>query len=380
MNSKPDLLLVSDTYYPKVDGVIRFIEEFVKRAKDDFELTLLVPKFEHQKNLPETKTILLETSKIIKPLPTYPSIKISLNNLRKIKRAVKESDIVFIQGPALASFLSIYYARRYHKRAVFYIHVISWELFEKSTSFLLSKFSNLFKKITVWMLNKCDLILLPYLSLKEEMRAEKIKAKMRTASLGIDINRFMPTRNKQESKRKLCLPEKTIIGYVGRISKEKNTLILLNAFKKLNPEKFFLLMVGDGDEEIVKEFKKNKNCLVTGFVDKVEEYLKAMDIFVMPSLVETTSLATLEAMACGLPVISTKIGFMKEYIKRNENGLFFPRSNATMLALKIEKLMKNHSLREKLSQQARKTMAYSFSWERSINRIKRIILRTYHQG
>ena len=81
-------------------------------------------------------------------------------------------------------------------------------------------------------------------------------------------------------------------------------------------------MVGDGTKKQVKEFKKIKNCKVTGFVPDVHEYLKAMDIFVMPSLTETTSLATLEAMACGLPVIATKVGYIKNYLVRNHNGLF----------------------------------------------------------
>jgi glycosyltransferase involved in cell wall biosynthesis len=98
-----------------------------------------------------------------------------------------------------------------------------------------------------------------------------------------------------------------------------------------------------------------------------------MDIFVMPSLTETTSLATLEAMASGIPIVSTKLGFMQHYIVKNYNGLFFPRNSPSMLAVQIRKLLEDDHLREKLGKNARKTVAYSFSWERSINRIKRIL-------
>ena len=136
-------------------------------------------------------------------------------------------------------------------------------------------------------------------------------------------------------------------------------------------------MVGDGPKKLTSRFKELHNCKITGFVNNVQDYLKASDIFVMPSLTETTSLATLEAMACGLPVIVTKVGFMKEYVVKDYNGMFFPRANPTLLALKIEKLLENSELREKLSRNARKTVAYSFSWERSINKIKRILLRVY---
>ena len=150
---------------------------------------------------------------------------------------------------------------------------------------------------------------------------------------------------------------------------------MLEAFKKLkNQEDLHLLMVGDGPKDQTKYFKELSNCTITGFVDNVQDYLKAMDVFVMPSLTETTSLATLEAMSCGLPVIVTKIGFMKRYIIKNHNGLFFPKDSSSVLAVKIEKILQDHEFKTKISQNARKTVAYSFSWDRSINKIKKIIL------
>ncbi|MEK6900693.1 MAG: glycosyltransferase family 4 protein, partial [Nanoarchaeota archaeon] len=94
---------------------------------------------------------------------------------------------------------------------------------------------------------------------------------------------------------------------------------------------------------------------------------------------ETTSLATLEAMSSGLPVITTRVGFIKSYVSKNHNGIFFPRNNSTMLSVKIAKLLKDKELRDRLGQNARKTVAYGFSWERSINRIRRILLKSYYE-
>lgn len=199
------------------------------------------------------------------------------------------------------------------------------------------------------------------------------------ARLGVDIDRFTPTtstENKDQWKLKMGLdPQKKVIGYVGRISKEKNTLTFLEAFKKLpHQDKYILLIVGDGAREQRIPFEQTPNCMITGFVSNVQDYLKAMDIFVMPSLTETTSLATLEAMASGLPVVATKVGFIENYITKGYNGVFFPQNSAALLATKLEKLIQNKEIRAKLGSNARKTMAYSFSWERSINRIKRILL------
>jgi glycosyltransferase involved in cell wall biosynthesis len=366
------LLMVADTYHPRVDGTVRFIEEFLKRAGKSFETTLLVPQFKGGKREIGFKTIFMPVSRWMVPLPTYNSIKL-LGNFNRIKKAVQDSDIVFAQGPALASFLSLYYARKFGKKSYYYMHVLSWELYQKSASKPGSFFFSTFlKRICMRFLNMCDEVLIPYRELVEQLRRSGLKAKMTVARLGVDIDLYSPDTDKAGAKRKLGLnPTQAVVGYVGRISKEKNTSILLQAFQRLNNVQ--LLMVGDGSD-MVREFKETKNCKVTGFVDNVHDYLKAMDIFVMPSLTETTSLATLEAMSTGLPVIATKVGFIKNYVVKEHNGLFFPKNSYTMLAAKIEKLLQDDTLREKLGRNARKTVAYSFSWERSINKIKKILI------
>jgi 1,2-diacylglycerol 3-alpha-glucosyltransferase len=376
---KPKILVVTDTYYPQVDGVIRFIEEFTKRTKNLFDLTILAPQFDGSREIEGAKTILLETSRIFK-LSTYRSMKLSFQNRSKIKGAVKEADVVFVQDTALIGLFAIRFARRYGKKVVFYFHQIIWEQFDKLASYPIRKiFSGYIKRKSIRAVNRCNLVLLPYIGLKEKLQQKGIRVETRVARLGINNHLFLPAPDKTASKRRLKLPDKIIVGYVGRISGEKNIDVLLKAFNKLRPDQFFLLVVGDGQSELVERLKHHPNCRITGFVDNVVDYLQAMDIFVMPSLTETTSLATLEAMSCGLPVIVTRIGFMKEYVVREHNGLFFPRSNPTLLALKIEKLVRDPDLIKKLSRNARKTITYSFSWERSINKIKRLLMEVYYQ-
>lgn len=374
--NKPKILVTSDTYYPLMDGVLKFLEEFIKRSTHSFEISFLVPKLA-TKRIKGIQTIFYLISKYFKA-SIYPVPQISFKNFRKIKETIKESELVFAHGPGLVGFfLSLRYARKYGKKNVLYIHNTAWDFLDNYLS--LNKITyKLLKRFFVRFYNKWDMLIVPYSEVGKELKREGIRTNIQIAKLGVDINRFLPTKDKNQSKIKLKLPDKLIIGYVGRICKEKNTLVLLEAFKRLDPNKFFLLMVGDGDPDIVKEFKEYKNCKVTGFVDEVENYLQAMDVFVMPSLTETTSLATLEAMSCGLPVIVSKVGYMKEYIHREHNGLFFPRTNPAVLALKIEKLFKDDALRERIGNNARKTVAYSFSWERSINKIKRILLKFYY--
>ncbi len=374
---KPKLLIVSDTFHPQVDGTVIFLDEFLARVKDTYDVHLLVPHFSigGEKHVHE-HVAYLDVSKVFSPLPAYPSIKLSFKNVRKIRRAIKEADIVFIQGPAIASYLAMYFSSRFKKRTVAYMHVLSWELFEKSAPSWLRPFATLLKKICLHCYNYCNLVLVPYQELKEKLLREGIQRPITVARLGVDITRFSPAVDKRLHKHAFGIsPSAFVIGYVGRISPEKNVSVLRKAFIRLrqNGVKAHLIIVGDGAPEQREEFNALPNCTVTGFVQNVQDYLKAMDVFVMPSLTETTSLATLEAMSCGVPVVVTKVGFMKTYVTKNYNGLFFPKGDASTLAAKIDKLRQDKALRERLGGNARKTVAYSFSWERSINKIKRLL-------
>ena len=261
------------------------------------------------------------------------------------------------------------------------MHVKIWEFFK---NFLVTPITKMLyivmKPVIKISLNLCSLIIIPYHELQEELVKEGIRTEIKIARLGVDIDKFKPVFNNSEAKKKVGIKaHDKVIGYVGRISNEKNLQMLLDAFNKIDIDNKTLLIVGDGNSEIIDELNKVKKCKVTGFVKNVEDYLKAMDVFVMPSKTETTSLATLEAMSSGLPVLVTKVGFIKNYIVKDYNGIFIARNNSELLTLKIEKILEDEIHREKISYNARKTVAYSFSWDRSINRIKRILKKKFYE-
>ena len=108
---------------------------------------------------------------------------------------------------------------------------------------------------------------------------------------------------------------------------------------------------------------------MTGFVENVVPYLQATDIFVNPSITETTSLATLEAMKCGIPAITRKVGAPGEYIKNGYNGYHF--NNITDLKEKLTRLIENKKLRQQLGQNAQ-TTANKYNWEKTTQNLIRI--------
>ena len=119
--------------------------------------------------------------------------------------------------------------------------------------------------------------------------------------------------------------------YIGRFSEEKNIFHLLRAYKKLEPQNNWgLILVGDGplNKEITGYIKNNsiKNVFMPGFQQKenVPKFLAVSDIFILPSTSETWGLVVNEAMAAGLPVfVSKKCGCYPDLIKEGINGFSF---------------------------------------------------------
>jgi glycosyltransferase involved in cell wall biosynthesis len=81
----------------------------------------------------------------------------------------------------------------------------------------------------------------------------------------------------------------------------------------------------------------------------------------------------MEAMSCGLAVVSTKVGNIKNYIKDNYNGIFFKKQDAYQLSKKIEYLLQDKERRISLGQNARKTIVQLYDWKKTAEEIKKVL-------
>ena len=110
------------------------------------------------------------------------------------------------------------------------------------------------------------------------------------------------------------------------------------------------------------------SVVFTGRVENVEDYLRAADIFVLPSTTEGMSVALLEAMAVGLPVVASRVSGTVDVIKHGENGLLFEPGDVEGLADCITSLIESPNQRAELASQARKTVEQHFSLDRAADR------------
>jgi len=367
--SKKKLLIVTDSFLPRCEGITRFLFEIIPKLTDSYKITILAPKFDDKEYKIDGVDIVRMPVMKIQFGDLYPA----KFNYKGVKKLVEQHDIVFIQSIAALGLSAVKAAKKLEKPIVAYAHVIEYEIVTKSLGKMRLFVKHISKMFMKYAYNKINLLLVPFSEVGELFRKQGIKVPYAVVPLGVDSEKFKPAENKIEAKEKLNIdPKHIIIGYVGRIGREKNLLTLYRAFRKLEKryDNIRLMIVGKGVKDEEKIFTQNRNIMMTGMQNDVVPYLQAMDIFVMPSLTETSSLATMEAMACGLPVVSTPVGLVKEYVEERRNGMFFPFKNSLVLSMKLEKLINNAQLRVRMGANARETMKEKYNWEKTVTLIK----------
>lgn len=367
---KKRLIIATDCFLPRWDGVTRFLLEILPRIREEFEITVLAPDFKGEK-------IKIRDIEVIRyPLREmrFGDIYFSKFMYKEIKQEIEKADIVFSQTIGPIGLCSILAAKKLNKPIVSFIHSIEWELTTKSVKYLKGLTNITTKLLTKYMYNKCTLLLVPTQEVEEKLTVIGIKTTKEVINLGTDTKRFTPVENKEAAKKAVGIdPKDKVIGFCGRIGREKDIGTLYRAFRRVEKkhQNVKLLIVGEGLEEEL--FTETRNILHVGKQNNVVPYLQAMDIYVLPSLTETTSLSTLEAMACGIAVIATPVGYVKEYIKERYNGMLFPFKNSLVLSLKINLLLDNEKLRDKIAKNGRKTVEEKFQWIKTAEKIRKVL-------
>ncbi|MBT4697620.1 glycosyltransferase family 4 protein [Candidatus Woesearchaeota archaeon] len=368
------LLIASDCFLPRWDGIARFLAELLPYLAKKYKVTVIAPAYEgHVVEIKGVTVVRVPLHKMrvgdFVPATLQP---------RKIKKLVKDADIVWSHTIGSIGAMAIKYGKKYKKPTISFVHSYEWELVSRSIFErpLLKKFSlKSIKWLTRHFYNKCDLLLVPYDGLIDELRKVGVKSRMDLVHLGVDVKKFCPPKNKNIAKSNIGINfRKKVIGYAGRIEREKDLTTLYNAFSILREKRddVMLLVVGKG-LPFNSIFKDSSNIIEVSGTDNVIPYYQAMDVFALSSLTETTSLATMEAMSCGVPVVTTGVGLIKKYVKRGLNGYLFELRNAEQMAAHLAKIVKNDDLRKEMGSHARKTIMYKYSWDKTVKEIMDVL-------
>ena len=192
---------------------------------------------------------------------------------------------------------------------------------------------------------------------------------------GVDLEEFKPDLEKRRKIReKHGIEENEIVlMFSGHEFKRKGLEYIIRALPDVK-EYVKLLVVGKDNQNPYKELASKLGVLdkiiFAGFVPDISEYYAASDIFVFPTAYEAFSLATLEAVASGLPILATKVNGTEELIKEGYNGFFIKREPKD-IAEKINISVEDENLRKQMSRNARKT-AEKYSWDEVAKRTLKV--------
>lgn len=226
---------------------------------------------------------------------------------------------------------------------------------------------------------------------KEGIKIGLVESKIEILPVCLETELFKPLNQKKELRQKLGIKGKKIILFIGRINfAEKGVGYLLEAMPKIISEilDVNLVIIGDGGEsermvKLIKELKIENSVQLVGrksFEDLVL-YINASDVFVMPSVwLETFGQVTIEAMACGVPVVTSDAGASPEINISGRTGLVVPAKNSEKLAEAIIKLLNNDFLREEFGQNARERVINNYTYEAVVDKLLKIIEDVKHGG
>lgn len=187
---------------------------------------------------------------------------------------------------------------------------------------------------------------------------------------GLDLDALEP---QGESMRDALGNPPLVIGCISMLRPEKGLDTLLDAFAKLQHPTAKLLIVGDGPVRAALEQQARKLGIAAHFagaVSQVAPWLRAIDIFVLPSLNEALSNSLMEAMAIGCVPVATRVGGNPELVADGVNGLLFEPGNADDLAAKLRRLIASSSDRDLFARASRQLMQTQYAMTTSVQRFE----------
>jgi glycosyltransferase involved in cell wall biosynthesis len=335
-----------------IGGQEIYLLNLIKELRKDYKISFFT-KIDVWKN---TELLKLENIKI------YDIKSISYNDFFKIKKFIvnnSSSKDIFIFNGNRAIYLGAFFPYNYKKIAIQHS-----SLYDIQDGYIKKFFRILIYKIILF--NYDRLIGISKYSVFPIIDNKKVEVILN----GINFEKFS---NCKKSKNK----EYINILMVGILNDNKGQYEALEILKYLD-KKFRLIIVGDGeDREKIEKYIQNNNLknrvILTGKINNVIDYYSQADILLFMSKNEGLPLTIIEAMACKLPVVTTKAGGIPEIVEDNVTGIFINRENKNEIALAIQTLMENDNQRESIADHAYALVQSKLNLTSHINQLKNII-------
>lgn len=224
---------------------------------------------------------------------------------------------------------------------------------------------NLAERIWRWQikfLNRAQFVTTPTQPAVDLLLANGLKAPVKAISNGVDLSRFNPRTSPAAVIKKLNLPQKPTVLYMGRLDGEKRMDVWLKAAPLVRKEVDAHFLIGGRGAELNRlrrlavDLGVSRHTTFAGLVedDDLPGFYRAGSVFAIASPAELQSIVTLEAMGAGLPVVACDAGALPELCKSGRNGFLFLAGDPTGLAKSLVRILQNPTMGEKMGAESRR--------------------------
>lgn len=272
-------------------------------------------------------------------------------------------DIVHVAAPDILGHRAVSWARRHHLPVVASVHT-RFETYPRYYG--LGFLEPLVEKGLRRFYNRCDAIVAPSASMAEVLREQRMNRHIGIWSRGVDHDIFTPARRDLAWRRALGIADDEVaIGFLGRLVLEKGLDVFSEAVQALTargvPHR--VLVIGDGPARDTFAAQVPQ-AVFAGFLkgEDLGRAVASMDIFFNPSITETFGNVTLEAMACGVPVVAANATGSASLVEDGVTGRLVPPRDIAAYADALESYVRNDPAR-RAAGQAGAQAAAAYSWD-----------------
>ena len=360
------VLMVSDVYFPRINGVSTSIATFRQAlAAQGIEVRLVVPRYADEQ----------EVAGIVRvpgrPVPRDPEDRlVSWTALRAaIRQEAVDCDLIHVQTPFLAHYAGLSAARQFGKPIIATYHTLFEEYIHHYAPFLPAEWlRGLARRLSRSQCNALDAVVVPSTAMRERLEQYGVSVPMHVLPTGIPIGGFTEGDGRRFRERHGLPAGQPCALFVGRVAFEKSIDFLIEALFLARREvpNLVLLITGEGPAERAlhrqaKALGLGEAVRFLGYLDRqrdLPDCYAAADCFVFASRTETQGLVLLEAMAMGLPVVALAAMGTRD-ILASGRGCLVPDDDVAGFSAAMVRLLRDPVLHSRLSQEAR---VYALEW------------------
>ncbi len=364
------VLMISDVYFPRINGVSTSIQTFRRSLHEaGHETVLITPEYPGRSGPDKEAGILRVPSRYV---PRDPEDRMMIPAaIRALKPQLEQRpfDLVHIQTPFVAHYLGLHLAKWFDIPAIESYHTYFEEYLHHYVPLLprsVMRFAA--RRFTVSQCNSLSALVVPSQAMESALTDYGVNCPMHIIPTGLELSRFGQGDGPGFRRKLGIAPDQPTLVHVGRIAHEKNIDFLFRMLALLlrKVPNAVMIVAGEGPalkhcREYVEARGLGNHVRFVGYLSRDAELLdcyQAGDLFVFSSRTETQGLVLLEAMALGVPVVSTAYMGTLDILRPERGALIAPDNEAGFSDL-VAGLLADPVKRRQMSADAR---AYAMTW------------------